>query len=120
MKTCPKCNKAKDFIEFYKRKTGPRSGEYYEKCKNCMKIRGRNYYYLNRERQLPLALLRRHTAYLVKRKFINEVKNIPCADCGVKYPYYVMDFDHIDSKNKLKEVCYMMTRNWSLEKIKQK
>lgn len=32
----------------------------------------------------------------------NYVKSIkedsPCLDCGVKYPYYVMDFDHLDNK----------------------
>ena len=24
----------------------------------------------------------------------NAAKDRPCADCGVKYPFYVMDFDH--------------------------
>lgn len=37
------------------------------------------------------------------RKIIQEyVKNIkessPCVDCGQKYPYYVMDFDHLSDK----------------------
>ena len=25
-------------------------------------------------------------------------KDNPCTDCGVKYPYYVMDFDHVGEK----------------------
>ena len=25
----------------------------------------------------------------------------PCVDCGVKYPYYVMDFDHLENKEGL-------------------
>ncbi len=25
-----------------------------------------------------------------------EAKSRPCADCGIQYPYYVMDFDHRD------------------------
>jgi len=29
-----------------------------------------------------------------KREVIREAKNCPCAECGVCYPYYVMDFDH--------------------------
>ena len=24
-----------------------------------------------------------------------EAKDVPCADCGIKYPYYVMQFDHV-------------------------
>jgi hypothetical protein len=118
-KICPKCSKKKLSSDFYLRKTGPRSGQLYEKCKECMKFRGRKYYHDNRERQLSLALARRHKAYLEKRKFINKIKDKPCADCGIKYPYYVMDLDHKRGTNKINDVGYMTSRNWSLEKIKR-
>lgn len=26
---------------------------------------------------------------------IAKIKDVPCADCGLKYPPYVMDFDHV-------------------------
>ena len=26
---------------------------------------------------------------------VRAAKAVPCADCGVQYPYYVMDFDHV-------------------------
>lgn len=29
-----------------------------------------------------------------------------------------MDFDHVNVRDKIKEVAYMVTRNWSLVKIK--
>ena len=29
------------------------------------------------------------------RRFIQAKKRVPCADCGVSFPYYVMDFDHV-------------------------
>ena len=29
------------------------------------------------------------------RRLIQEFKSVPCADCGMSYPYYVMDFDHV-------------------------
>lgn len=38
---------------------------------------------------------------------IRQAKNVPCADCGNKYPYYVMQFDHQD--NKFKNVSAMTT-----------
>jgi len=29
------------------------------------------------------------------KELIRRTKDQPCADCGVKYPYYVMQFDHV-------------------------
>lgn len=31
------------------------------------------------------------------REFIISQKDKPCLDCNVKYPHYIMDFDHTDS-----------------------
>lgn len=44
------------------------------------------------------------------KELVNKYKDVPCADCGHKYPPCVMDFDHIkDTKkftiaNKLRSV----------------
>ena len=38
--------------------------------------------------------------YLRQRELIREVKSIPCLDCGVEYPAYVMDFDHVRGEKK--------------------
>lgn len=117
-KKCSKCNIEKGLSDFYRRKTGPRSNTWYEKCKDCMKTRGRSYYHLNRDKQLPLAIERRHKAYLLKSNFIREIKSHPCMDCGKRYPYYVMDFDHRDRSAKIENIARMSVSNWSLEKIK--
>ncbi|OXR46664.1 hypothetical protein B7C42_01639 [Nocardia cerradoensis] len=34
----------------------------------------------------------------INRSIIREAKSKPCADCGVSYPYYVMQFDHLGDK----------------------
>ena len=42
-------------------------------------------------------------AYQFKRKLIGEIRlylvnlkeQTPCGDCGIQYPYYVMQFDHV-------------------------
>src|SRR3972149_2776712 len=117
VKQCPKCKVLKPLIEFYKRKTGNRAGKYYEKCRECMKIRGRAYYHTNRTRQLPLAIARKHKAYEIKRSYISNLKNIPCSDCGNTFPSYVMDFDHREGQKKLANIAHMSVRNWSLTKI---
>jgi hypothetical protein len=35
------------------------------------------------------------------KDLIKRTKDVPCQDCGVKYPSYVMDFDHIHDKIKM-------------------
>ena len=35
------------------------------------------------------------------RQYVKDIKeSSPCLDCGIKYPYYVMEFDHLHSKTK--------------------
>lgn len=111
VKRCSRCHIEKSLSEFYFRRKGVRAGKYYEKCKECMKIRGRDYYHLNRERQLPLALKRKRKLYNLKRKYLNNVKNVPCADCKKKYPYYVMDFDHRKRSEKLDHIAHMLSHS---------
>jgi hypothetical protein len=39
-----------------------------------------------------------------RRKEIRDIiikhKNFPCIDCGLEYPWYVMDFDHVRGEKK--------------------
>lgn len=40
------------------------------------------------------------------RRRIQEVKeSTPCADCGFKYPHYIMDFDHLPGSEKLFDIA---------------
>lgn len=36
------------------------------------------------------------------------LKSVPCADCKIQYPYYVMDFDHVNGE-KLGDVSKFIT-----------
>lgn len=36
----------------------------------------------------------RDKALLRNKTLINTAKDIPCADCNIKYPFYIMQFDH--------------------------
>lgn len=36
-----------------------------------------------------------------KRQMLQELKKVPCMDCGKIYPPYVMDFDHRDPSEKV-------------------
>ena len=43
------------------------------------------------------------------RAMVQAKKEQPCADCGVAYPYYVMDFDHI-SGDKVMMISQLVLR----------
>ena len=48
--------------------------------------------------------------YLMKREFLNGLKHMkPCVDCGVAYPYYVMEWDHRPGVVKRKHVAHLST-----------
>jgi hypothetical protein len=36
--------------------------------------------------------------YEERKAYVQQAKNVPCADCGESYPFYVMDFDHLEDK----------------------
>lgn len=55
----------------------------------------RRHYYANKEKYLQKNRARRRQI----REFVNNLKaSTPCADCGQKFPYCVMDFDHLRDK----------------------
>jgi len=120
VKKCSKCGLIKQVKDFYRRRTGPRVDEYYEKCKECMKSRGRSYYHQHREKQLDLAKIRKERYICERKKFLEEVKNKPCLDCGNSYPAWVMDFDHKDGKIKIANVSKLAFRKLvNFKKLKE-
>ena len=46
-------------------------------------------------------------SYATKSAYIKEQKNKPCMDCGIFYPYYVMDFDHRNPSEKSNNLARM-------------
>lgn len=40
------------------------------------------------------------------RVYVQELKgSTPCADCGIVYPHYVMDFDHLPGQIKVRGIA---------------
>lgn len=54
------------------------------------------------ERNKPAMIARAKAANEVTHKkvttFLHDLKSKPCLDCGVSYPHYVMQFDHVRGK----------------------
>jgi len=53
------------------------------------------------------------------KEFIRSLKDKPCTDCKIKYPYYVMDFDHRNPKEKFINPSQIFNIGWGDKKIKE-
>lgn len=76
-----------------------------------------------RQREAGRASARRHpetrTRYRNNRdKVYFEGKKKPCADCGIEYPYYVMQYDHLPEHERL-GVVYAVGVKYGLTAMKR-
>ena len=115
---CSKCGKPGEF----------RAGSGSRQCLECMKT----YYKVhNAERHLqrvayreahrnsdrPAAAVRHKRERVDRLREIERLKSVPCPDCEVAYPYYVMDFDHLDPRTKLDKISRLSSKagkSWPL------
>ena len=94
MKFCAKCKEEKALTEFSMR----RVDKYSSWCKVC-----HNEYNKERYKSIPgekerlLLSNKKRKAFLTD--YIRKAKDVPCADCGGRFPSVCMDFDHIRDKN---------------------
>lgn len=51
------------------------------------------------------------------RELIQKIKEQPCSDCGKIFPYYVMDFDHLDPSTKINSISIMIQQRASSSKL---
>lgn len=69
---------------------------YYQRNREKILVRSYLWRKANPERYSDLGRSHRK----VVRDITIRAKNVPCKDCGVKYPYYVMHFDHVHGEKK--------------------
>lgn len=55
------------------------------------------------------------------KRLVNTYKDKPCMDCGVKYPPYVMDFDHVRGVKvgNVSEMCNNKSADQILTEIEE-
>lgn len=90
IKRCLDCGSTDETV----RRTRTNNGG--NRCEPCRSIYQDGDY--ERRREYYIAKSARRSELV--RAFVRELKNKPCADCGVSYPHYVMDFDHRDASEK--------------------
>lgn len=106
MRTCTKCGQPKDMDDFaWKLKS---KGIRHSSCKECQRVAVKNHYNANKEQYL----LRRDESTERKKDYVRSLKeNATCKDCGNKYPHYILQFDHVETKTE--NVSVLVSNSWN-------
>jgi hypothetical protein len=114
---CTICRDPKPEDEFYRSK-----GKRMSRCRDChkkiMRPRAKAHYQENKSYYLE----RNKRSGKEARELIQKIKEeTPCADCGNKFPYYVMDFDHVrgEKLGNISEIFFNLGRLKLEEEIKK-
>lgn len=91
MKLCSVCHRSLQLGAF-NRHAGRRDG-LQRHCRECSKAMYSRYYAKDAERARLRSRNEQRRAELIE--VVRRAKSKPCADCGLEYPYYVMDLDHV-------------------------
>lgn len=104
MKTCSRCSDSKPITEFNK-KSKTKISPY---CRECSREIGRAHYHKNRAENSRRANERRRQRMGDIKAYIRDLKErTPCMDCDGSFPWFVMDFDHVNGK-KSSEISLMV------------
>jgi hypothetical protein len=108
MKICIKCQQSKSLDQYLK--TGTDNKYIRNKCRAChnedQKPKCKEHYENNKASYIK----RNKPAKILLRQFYIELKhNKPCSDCKDIFPWWILEFDHRDSKTKLHNVSYLAT-----------
>lgn len=101
-KYCKRCDKTLDVSLFTKSANRYDGLQVY--CSYCMKLYRKEHYDKNKQTYISRAKISAEKM----RNFLIEQKQMPCADCKIKYPPYVMDFDHLS--NKVMNIARLVTQ----------
>ncbi len=107
MPVCVVCHVEKELSEF----------NMHSYCRECSRAYGKRYYQANKAYYLEKA--KRRNAEQRKRLdvIINAAKDRPCADCGIKYPPWIMQFDHLEGADKIANVADMRRLSYSIASV---
>jgi len=125
MPVCSKCGKRTNTKGFATFRT--RSGEVRRRsvCKECRNQYGidnferlqeyrKQYNQKNKEQRIQKQSARRVAA----KEYTDSCKDVPCMDCGIKWPPVAMDFDHVRD-GKVKTIASMVSQGYKIDLIKE-
>lgn len=97
---CPGCKVTKPIEEFSWHRVNV---DRHSRCSCCRKKEANAWYQKKKaagRHYNPLGKIHRRNATARIQKTIREAKSKPCTDCGVQYPTWVMQFDHVPERGR--------------------
>lgn len=115
-KVCSKCKFPKPIGEFHKNRSKKDGlGSY---CSLCWPAIAKEQYQTNKQYYKDKAIIWKGSRREELLKLVLETKSVPCADCGVPYPHYILEFDHVRGV-KVSEISVMIVNSCSVEALKE-
>lgn len=75
------------------------------------------YYEANKAAYSARSLKSKKKAVARNQSFVNQIKSVPCMDCGGRFPPCAMDFDHRDPDVKTFTIGNAVAMGWRIERI---
>lgn len=83
-------------------------------CKRCTANAAQRRYFAQNGREKQRAAERKRRAQM--RQIVDTHKDVPCVDCGGRFPAVCMDFDHV-SDDKVAGISQMIHSNFGIDSI---
>jgi hypothetical protein len=116
MKRCGRCQQDKPLDQFAWRNKA--KGQRQSCCRSCQQDYSAQWYRANAAKQLASVAANNLRYRAEAQAVIMAAKDVPCTDCGIRYPHYVMDFDHVRG-TKVMHVGLMASRHRTLGKLRE-
>lgn len=117
MKTCAKCLRAWPLTEFAKNRV-KRDG-LADRCKQCMAKASRKTYERYRETIKKKARAFNKARVPELRAIMEAARDVPCTDCGGRFPTCCMDFDHLDPALKRWNISDISQHGFSPDTLRE-
>ena len=116
---CIACKIEKPFTEeffrpFHKSEIAAgRKGRLFPKCRPCVTKAHTEWGKRNN-----LRVNEKTREYRLERaNLVDSIKDVPCADCGIKYPPFVMDFDHLPEFEKIANIPKLINKRVAIKTL---
>ena len=115
LKKCIMCKETKSINEFGFKSIKNNKREY--RCKICKRIAIKKDYEKNKPAYIARTKKHNDKKKKIFKKYIDDIKQSPCMDCGNTFPPCAMDFDHRIATEKLHCVSRLAGTVRSMKKI---
>lgn len=106
MRTCIRCEQPKILDEFYKDYTTGGRVRKHAICKVCYRTEQKS-----RPRNVANSRAWANTVRDDRMQWLNELRSVPCMDCGRTFPPCCMDFDHRPGEIKSFDIANNVKRS---------